>query len=211
MEINIKALENLTDTAKDFVQKLIFPAAEEVGGLLADRLKLFRLKNQVDVLTRAQNYLNEKNIKTKKISLKVMAPLLENCSLEEDESLKEKWAALIANTVTEDSELESTLYSHLLSQITNRDAQIFQLIFTLCTTKQEGKAFIYNLKQDTIVKASDLSHAFGWDISTSEYNLAIDNLLRLRLIKEVKTYGLTTEMVALSDLGFKFKLACDFK
>ena len=55
MDINIKALEVTADTAKEFIQKLLFPAIEEVGGLLADRLKLFRLKNQVDVLNRAEN------------------------------------------------------------------------------------------------------------------------------------------------------------
>jgi hypothetical protein len=51
-----------------------------------------------------------------------MAPLLEQCSLEEDEGLQEKWAALLAHTVSEGSELNSTLYSHILGQMTKSDA-----------------------------------------------------------------------------------------
>jgi len=46
----------LAEAAKDFVQKVITPPLEEVGGILADKLKSYRFKNQVEILTKAEKY-----------------------------------------------------------------------------------------------------------------------------------------------------------
>jgi hypothetical protein len=128
LTIKVPGLDQLAEIAKDFVQKAISPALEEVGGLFADQVRLYRFTRQVDIVLKAEAYLKKKNIKTKKVSLKVLAPLLEDCSLEEDEKLQERWAALLANTVSEGSTLDSTLYSHILSQLTRADAEVFELL-----------------------------------------------------------------------------------
>ncbi|MEJ7737428.1 MAG: hypothetical protein WKF97_08380 [Chitinophagaceae bacterium] len=111
-------------SATYFLQKVIGPALEDIGGILADRAKIWRFKNQVDVLNICDDYLKSKNITTRKVNLKVLAPLIEGCSMEDDKTLQQKWAALIANTVKEGSDLDTTLYSHILSQMTKGDADI---------------------------------------------------------------------------------------
>ena len=95
MELKIQPLETLAQAAKEFLQKVVTPPLEELGLLFADSVKLWRFKNQVSILSKAENYLKEKEIKTRKVSLKIMVPLLEECSLEEDENLQDKWLFVI--------------------------------------------------------------------------------------------------------------------
>jgi hypothetical protein len=43
-----------------------------------------------------------------------------------------------------------------------------------------------------------------------DLDLIIDNLIRLRLIKEDNPFSLDTENVSLTNLGFRFMSACTF-
>jgi hypothetical protein len=49
MEINIQPLDKIAEAAKDFLQKVITPPLEELGLLAADRIKLWRFKNQIEI------------------------------------------------------------------------------------------------------------------------------------------------------------------
>lgn len=193
MDINISPLDKVADAAKDFLQKVITPPLEELGLLAADRIKLWRFKNQVNVLAKAEAILKKRNLSTRKVSLKVMTPLLEEASIEEESSLQEKWAVLIANTVSENSQIDTTLYSHILSQLTKEDAGLFQLIFSVCSlqaTDREYKHQAFPVKDQRK--------------SIDNLDIQLDNLIRLRLVKEVTTRGLEINAVALTDLGFRF-------
>jgi hypothetical protein len=205
-DVNIKVpgLDQLAEIAKDFLQKTILPPLEEVGLLLSDKVRFYRFKNQVEIVTKAEAYLKEKNIKTKQVSLKILAPLLEQCSLEEEDSLKEKWAALLANTVSEGSELNSTLYSHILGQMTKSDADLFQLLYRNSTTTTTGFKVSITVKEHRTIVITELRK----DIK--DLDLIIDNLIRLRLIKEDNPFSLDTANVALTNLGFRFMSACTF-
>jgi hypothetical protein len=130
--IDLEPLKPLAEAAKDFLQKVITPTLEEVGLLMSDQVKLWRFKNQVNIVIKAERFLKEKGVKTKKVSLKVLAPLLEGASMEEDETLQEKWAALLANTVTEGTDLETTLFAHILSQMSSLDCKILSDIYSTC-------------------------------------------------------------------------------
>jgi hypothetical protein len=203
--MEIKALEILAETAKDFVQKVITPPLEEVGGLLADNIKVWRFKNQVNILAKAEAHLKSKNIKTKKVSLKILAPMLEQCSIEEDEGLQNRWAALIANTVSEGSNIETTLFSHILSQLSVDDVRLLDIIYNASSKSHKTEQFSIAFKENTIFSAENLQAYLKNNLIT------IDNLIRLRLIKEYNYYPqVGNEKIALTDLGFQFVIACKF-
>jgi hypothetical protein len=209
MDVNIKALDNLTSAAKEFLQKVITPPLEELGLLVADQVKLYRFKNQVAILNKAEAFLKEKGVKTRKVSLKILTPLLEESSLEEEETLQNKWAALLANTVAENSKLDTTLYSHVLSQLTQKDAELFEIVYKLSTTKHTSKPddigkFSVTVKQNRIINLKEVKK------QRQDAELSIDNLLRLRLIKEPppgQTNDIEMNIFMLTDLGFRFMAA----
>jgi hypothetical protein len=59
VSIKIPLFEKTVEVAKEFLQKVIVPPLEEVGGLLTDQIRFVRFKRQVDTLIRADNYLKE--------------------------------------------------------------------------------------------------------------------------------------------------------
>jgi len=99
-------IEKGLELAKGFVDKLIMPSVEETGLLLKDQVVRWRFNNQIKMLNKAQMYCKKNNISLKKISLKVLVPLLDYSSLEEDEILQDKWAILLSNLVDAEQNLE---------------------------------------------------------------------------------------------------------
>ena len=117
VDITSTTLEKGIDLAKGFLDKLITPAIEEVGLLMKDQLAFFRFKNQVQILNKSRLYCIKHNIEPKAISLKLLVPLLEHASLEEDESLQDKWAMLLTNLVDSEQNIQNHVFPYLLSQI----------------------------------------------------------------------------------------------
>ena len=122
LNITSTAIEKGIDVVKDFVDKLITPPVEEFGLLLKDKVKSWRFSNQVNILLKAKKICEDKNINIKSISLKLLCPLLENASLEENDELQDKWAILLSNLVDSEQNIqnhvlplyfESTIYSRV--------------------------------------------------------------------------------------------------
>jgi hypothetical protein len=98
---NLNIPKQILDKSEALLKTLFGPSFEELGGLISDQVKLRRFKNQVTIFSKAQGFLKDKNIDPKKVSLKVLAPLIEYSSYEEEESVQNKWAKLTAHVLTE--------------------------------------------------------------------------------------------------------------
>jgi hypothetical protein len=129
-ELNIKSstVEKGLDLAKDFLGKLITPSIEELGLVLSDNIKYFRFKNQVKILLKAKNITEKNNINIKQIPIKLLVPLLENASLEEDDKLQDKWAVLLANMVDSEQNTQNHIFPYILSQISLEEYTELHLI-----------------------------------------------------------------------------------
>ncbi len=127
-ELNITstAIEKGIDAVKGFLEKLAGGAIEEAGLLFADKIRVRRLKNQITILKKAQKIAKDTNIDIKQINLKVLVPLLENCSLEEEESLQDMWANLIVNYADPNKVYKSTVFPFILSQLTSDDVNFIE-------------------------------------------------------------------------------------
>ena len=117
LDISSTAVEKGIDLAKDFLDKLITPTVEETGLLMKDQIASWRFKNQIKALTKAMEICKKHNINPKQISFKLICPLLDYASLEEDEVLQDKWAVLISNLVDSDQNIENHVFPYILSQI----------------------------------------------------------------------------------------------
>jgi hypothetical protein len=117
IDISSTAIEKGIDVAKTFLEKLIMPSIDEVGLLIKENVAYWRFKNQVKMLNKAQKYCLENNITPKSISLKLLCPLLDNASLEEDEFLQDKWVVLLSNMVDSSQNIQNHVFPFLLGQI----------------------------------------------------------------------------------------------
>jgi hypothetical protein len=121
LNISSTTVEKGLDLAKDFLDKLIMPSVEETGLLIKEKVTYWRFKNQVRILNKSQEYCIKNNIKPKAISLKLLCPLLENASLEEDDYLQEKWAILLGNMVDSEQNVENHVFPFLLGQMSKNE------------------------------------------------------------------------------------------
>jgi hypothetical protein len=83
----------LSDVAKAFLG----PATAEFAERIRDEVRLYRFGRQLECLKKAEKMTKEAGFTPKAVPIKLLFPLLEGASLEEDESLHDMWAASLAN------------------------------------------------------------------------------------------------------------------
>jgi hypothetical protein len=103
--------------AERFVDALVMPGAREVGLLIHDRVQLWRLKNQIQVVVKAKAYCEANGVEPGKISPKLLVPLLEGAGLEEDVELQDKWAILLSNLADSEQNVQNHVFPYVLGQI----------------------------------------------------------------------------------------------
>lgn len=114
--------------AKDFLQKLISPSVEEMGLLVADNIRFWRFKNQIRMLQKAESYVVKKQIEVKRLPIKILVPLLEGASLEENDELQEKWVGLLVNYIDSKKVQQSSIFPFILSQLSTNEAKCLEFL-----------------------------------------------------------------------------------
>lgn len=196
-ELNIKSstIEKGLELAKDFLGKLISPTIEEVGLLISDNIKFLRFKNQVKILLKAKEYVEKNNISLKEIPIKILVPLLEKASLEDEEKLQDKWANMLVNMVDSETNFQNQIFPHILSQLSIEEYEALQEVLQKekeLALKHEELATIRVLNDDKYyfkpetkkLKAEiDKIEQDGFWLSIEEFEVA--NITRLGLIRQL--------------------------
>ena len=203
---NLNIPKQLLDKSEALLKTLFGPSFEELGGLIADQVKLRRFNNQINIFTKAQEKLKKNNINSQKVSLKVLAPLIEYSSLEEEENLQNKWSNLIAHILGGDKEI--VFHQNcitILNTISSEEAKLLDKLHNLLQTKKldryQSQLEYYNrtknkypsMKQSEPKKPEEYSlDSFTFNIASlsKEFNIShielefsISNLISLGLLK----------------------------
>ncbi len=97
----------------DIFNKLAGPLASEVGVMLGDKARAYRMHNWLRCERRISEMLGEAELEPHEIPPRQFLPMVEAASLEDDATLQELWAALIANTATSVRETPSAFITFL--------------------------------------------------------------------------------------------------
>ncbi|WP_055149505.1 Abi-alpha family protein [Jiulongibacter sediminis] len=195
-ELNIKSstIEKGLELVKDFATKLIGPTIEEVGLLMSDNIKYFRFKNQVKILVKAQEYVNEKKINIKEIPTKILVPLLENASLEENEEMQDKWAFMIGNLADSDQNMQNQIFPYLLTQISLNEFEMLSEFskmeriymidhLRLLDLRKEDAYYLKRENRELRDKVNKVQQEGFWVKGLEDYEYS--NLQRLGLLKQL--------------------------
>lgn len=125
--------ENLTKAVSDITglfAKLAGPLTDEVGQMLGDKAREFRLRNAIKIFGRVQKMLSDAGIEPRPIAARLFLPALQAASIEASETLQEKWAALLTNA-SNPSRGESVLPSfvEVLKELTPDEALLMDKFF----------------------------------------------------------------------------------
>ena len=82
------------------VKRMLGPAADELAEMWKDQVRLYRYERQVKCVEKAEKMAQEAGFTPQAVPPKILFPLLEGASFEDNEDLHTMWAALLANAAS---------------------------------------------------------------------------------------------------------------
>jgi hypothetical protein len=186
--------------ARRHIYGILAPYIENVEQLIADTLTADEFNTMIKILNSAADYIDQHNIKTKKIYANILVPFLIKAPKEEA-SMQSKWTFVLINTLTSDKNITTDSHSMFLSQISIEDFVIFDKICKQCTTIVCDGLWNVHVKLDETLAIDKL---IQFD---KQANIVVDHLIALGLVIEVLQEGEESRRVTLSDFGFSFMVA----
>lgn len=203
-------IEASKEEVKSFLDSVVPDFVRQGGGILSDNMRFWRFKNQVNIVKKAQKIINESGLQKQQVPLKVLTPLIESSSLEEDGIMQEKWANLLANAATGFLGIKAN-YVEILKELSPLEATILDNIYLEANTEID-----YEKRKTMQFDKNKICQAFS--LSPEEGDLIIQNLYRLGLCQPPGSSGImfgnervglqTTNVFELTSLGFHFIRAC---
>lgn len=183
IEVGILGVGNVSAEVTDenskrvggFLKKICGDMIIDGVGLAHDRLRFFRWKNTVKLQERAEKILKDRGVgNTRQIPPKLALPLLEEASMEDNDSLQDLWARLLANSM--DPSRAVTLqrsYISVLSELLPLEAMILNAVVS---------EFSRSGKRNSEIHFSRELLAKNLNKPVLEVDASLHNLLRLGCI-----------------------------
>src|SRR5688500_3646557 len=93
----LAAADKALSEGAGLLARVLGPAADEVGAVLAEKVRGFFGRNVRAVAQRAEDMLAAAGKEPQEIAMRDAVPLLEGARAEDDPAMQERWAALLAN------------------------------------------------------------------------------------------------------------------
>jgi hypothetical protein len=186
-----KATGKGIDAAREFgkfLSRFVSGPLEQVSGIWEDKLLYRRLENQVRLRQRFDQVLRERGLSepTRPIPLKIIFPLLQAASIEDDEPLQELWVNLLANSADADSGVEMRrVFIDILSTFTTLDALLFHLIYSIPHHSQDSQIWTLYLPEKVVL---DEPHVENYR-PLPHIELSLQNLLRNNCLNTAVAWG----------------------
>jgi len=203
------------EEAKGLLNKFLGPAFNEAGAMLGNNVRMFRLREEIKLLRKAEQILSEEGLEPKAVNMRVLLPLLDTAVLEDNEDMAERWASLLASAANPNNKtaLEAS-FIEILKQLVPSHAFVLDVFYEqikrdkLPPEKWAERGYVF----------SDLKGFLQRDVP--QFDVAIDNLLRLHLVAyptpnlgianghEVRVQVTSSNILCATSLGYAFVSAC---
>lgn len=124
-----KAIE-AAERVAGFLSKVLGPAFSETAGIVYDWARYFRLKNLLRIQDKVEALykMRRSEVEIMPIRPRYAIPLIQNASQEDDESIQDMWAGLIANATDPNKHSDpKKIYIDILSSLEPLDAKVLKL------------------------------------------------------------------------------------
>lgn len=216
MTDEFKALEEVARTAGKtvdagrefggFLSKYVGGTLEQAMGIFEDKLKYLRWELQVKLMQRSAEFLHQRGLTqpTRKVPLQIAIPLMQAGSLEENDDLRDRWAALLVNAADASSNIEVTRsFITILEDLTPLDASILEKIYSPLLTKVEAELWTHGLPESVTEEAPSND---SLKRPPKQIEVSLGNLGRLGLIHSALAWGGPSPHACITrtPLGFAF-------
>jgi hypothetical protein len=172
------AVQGAVDAAAAFLSRICNPAAEEVGLLLRDRVRVWRAKNFVAMAQHAERLLQAPDAHAHP---SLVHSIAEHASWTDDSRVQEMWAGLLVSACTPDGKDESNkIFVRCLEQLTGLQARILFHACTNCRKFRTTEGLVY--AYDLTVSHEELVAISGVD-DTDRLDRELDDLRQMGLLQ----------------------------
>ena len=190
----------VVDKTGSFLNKIFGDLIEDSVGIVADKIKYYRLNNYMILAQNTTDRMRQKGYSeddiTKVVPLKIAIPLIENATLEDDEELQKLWAQMLANAMDLNFNIDIKLrHISLMREMEPIDLRILDTIYSQLTMQYENKPL-----EGVLFEKSRIVHDFH--MPENQIEISLLNLMRLGCIK---SYNLETP------LSFNLETPLSFK
>ncbi len=152
------------------LQRIAGPLADEIGDSLAIIARPYRIKLSLKMFQKTQRMLEEAGIAPQAVPPRLFLPIVESASIEDDEDLHTRWAALLANAATSHNSVHPS-YIETLKQLTPVEARLLDALYEVADGKKWQKVETNNVTGEEFKAAC--TTLLTW----------FNNLIRLGLIQ----------------------------
>jgi hypothetical protein len=205
-------VQGLTAPLSELFLKLLGPGAEEAGLAIKDEIQLRRAKRRRRLLERSHEMFQVIHKEPEPIPLKLLLPIMENGSLEENDELQDRWAALLVNSSGTNMVLPGA--TDILKQLSPYEVLLLQMCYEfVCIDVYPSNPRLYRKPlKDTIKKWCGVldGQPNSWRPGMEHHvdrAVMTENLVRLglfRLGKDAK--GQTSPFM--TAVGYEFTRLC---
>jgi len=159
-----------------FLDALLEPLANEIGGELRNRYRAMSGKNVEAVLNGASEILGDAQQSRNAVPGRILFPLLQSAALDEDATMQRRWASLLANSAsTGDANKILPAFVETLRMLTPTQAQMLDWMYG----RRSSSEFGHPVWAD--VERLELESEF--ELTKEDYALFASDLERLQLIE----------------------------
>lgn len=175
-----EAGEALKKESEGFLKAVYGEPARALGSFFADKINKRRHANLIKITVEAKRKLAAAGVSPKEVPLKIIHPMLEAASLEEDPDMQTRWANLLAKVADPRAEALPPSFPRILSEMSSREARFLDGVYDQLSQSsiKTDLAFTKPLTRGGLFDA----YMHAGLLSAEAFSVDIDSLLRFRLI-----------------------------
>lgn len=127
VQTNMSDYSEAINKAADLVHRLAGPVCDDIGAMISDSIKPYRAKNFVNTLRKTDRILRDAALPANAVPTRLLFPIADASSIEDNETLQEMWAGLLA-TASQQTDAVSPSFIETLKQLTPDEARHLEVI-----------------------------------------------------------------------------------
>jgi Abortive infection alpha len=138
LEVGKEAIKQAFQPVQEIVRQVAGPAATEVGLMWGDALRAWRAKRAVRLFDDVMKVMSARHLKPNPVAPRLLFPILDAATLNEDEDLHTRWVALLTNAATTDKGIHPS-FSGILTQLTPEEVRFLDRAYDEVTLAEQNR------------------------------------------------------------------------
>lgn len=180
----------VAEKAGGFLARVLGDSPENLVGIISDKIRFWRWERQLRLIDKVETIIKARSIagSTRPVPPKFALPLIEQASLESEDSLQDLWVNLLANAMTPGLAEPKTSYIEILKQLDPIDVAVLSNIYlNYIRSVASGKIPESDSPTRLGFNGEDIMRYHG--LNRGQFEAVIDNLLRVRCVTFLRLSG----------------------